>query len=189
MHRTICSSKEIYLPTSQAPLHALFNMLPSVLRVKQAGPERRHATRVPERLRRVAVARKKYYHEVGAGTLSDPRLLLQLYQKIPLHSRQRILRPILMVAPEDQVRRFLRHNACHTCNFYYLRCVGLAPERWQSVHHRPVSAAPVGSGGPTCTCSHLCRIERGYVASCRVKSGELQKSLAAVRDVPCGPRT
>ena len=56
-----------------------------------------------------------------------------------------------------------------------LRCVGLAPERWQSVHHRPVSAAPVGSGvgsgGPTCTCSHLCRIERGYVASCRVKSG------------------
>ena len=37
-----------------------------------------------------------------------------------------------------------------------------------------------------CTFSHLCRIEREYVASCRVKSGELQKSLAAVRrDVLC----
>lgn len=38
-HTTICSSKEIHLPTTQAPLHAAFNMLSNTLNSEQKGRE------------------------------------------------------------------------------------------------------------------------------------------------------
>lgn len=38
------------------------------------------------------------------------------HQQMPLHLRRRILKLILMVAPKDQVRYFLRHYAFNTGN-------------------------------------------------------------------------